>query len=118
MGFYLDVEQEDHRSGCTSVLGCSQRRWVSTLLLFIFIANLYCSVIATLTNGPATPEVRALPKHKKNPEVGTKKTVYSSKIIIEQEDARSFEDQEEVRYVGRLSRWWLMQVSDYTHGLG
>lgn len=51
----------------------------------------------TLTNGPATIEVRALPKHKKNPEVGEKKTVYSNKIIVEQEDAASFEDQEEVR---------------------
>jgi glutamyl-tRNA synthetase len=50
----------------------------------------------TLTNGPTTPEVKTVPKHKKNPEVGEKKTVYSNKIIIEQEDAASFEDQEEV----------------------
>lgn len=55
------------------------------------------SVLATLTNGPGSPEVKVLPKHKKNPEVGEKNTVYSSKIIIEQEDAASFEDQEEVR---------------------
>jgi len=37
-----------------------------------------------------------LPKHKKNPEVGEKKTVYTSTILLEQEDAASFEDQEEV----------------------
>ncbi len=37
-----------------------------------------------------------MPKHKKNPEVGDKKTVYSSQIFVEQEDALSFEDQEEV----------------------
>jgi glutamyl-tRNA synthetase len=41
--------------------------------------------------------VKSLPKHKKNPEVGEKKTVYSSSILVEQEDALSFEDQEEVR---------------------
>ncbi|KAF9454591.1 glutamate-tRNA ligase [Macrolepiota fuliginosa MF-IS2] len=54
------------------------------------------SVPVTLANGPASPEVKTLPKHKKNPDVGEKKTVYSSKITIEQEDAVSFEDQEEI----------------------
>ena len=42
------------------------------------------------------PEIKSLPKHKKNPEVGEKQTVYSSNIVIEQDDAASFEDQEEV----------------------
>ncbi|KAF8344285.1 glutamate-tRNA ligase [Cantharellus anzutake] len=53
-------------------------------------------VPVTLTNGPTAEEVKDVPKHKKNPDVGTKKTVYSSKIFVEQEDAVSFEDQEEV----------------------
>jgi glutamyl-tRNA synthetase len=40
-----------------------------------------------------------IPKHKKNAKVGEKKTVYSSLIIIEQEDAESFncEANEEVK---------------------
>jgi len=40
-----------------------------------------------------------MPKHKKNAEVGEKKTVYSSVIIISQEDAESFnsEANEEVK---------------------
>ena len=50
----------------------------------------------TVKGGPAQAEVKTLPKHKKNPEVGEKKTVYSSKIFVEQEDAISFDDQEEV----------------------
>ena len=37
-----------------------------------------------------------MPRHKKNPEVSEKKTVYSSQIFVEQEDAISFDDQEEV----------------------
>lgn len=41
-------------------------------------------------------EVKSVPKHKKNANVGVKKTTYSSNILIEQEDAASFEDQEEV----------------------
>jgi len=37
-----------------------------------------------------------LPKHKKNPEIGDKTTVYTSSILLEQEDALSFEEQEEI----------------------
>ena len=42
-------------------------------------------------------EVRSNPLHKKNPEVGEKRQVYSSKLLMEQEDAVSFGDSEEVR---------------------
>lgn len=41
-------------------------------------------------------EVLDKPLHKKNPEVGNKKQVFSSKLIVEQEDAASFGDNEEV----------------------
>jgi glutamyl-tRNA synthetase len=54
------------------------------------------SVPVTINGGPSAPEIKTLPKHKKNPEVGEKKTVYTSTILLEQEDAASFEDQEEV----------------------
>ena len=58
---------------------------------------MFCmSVPVTIRDGPSTPEIKTLPKHKKNPEVGEKKTVYTSTILLEQEDAASFEDQEEV----------------------
>lgn len=52
----------------------------------------------TIKDGPAKPEVKTLPKHKKNPEIGEKKTVYTSTILVEQVDALSFEDQEEVMF--------------------
>ncbi|KAJ2932898.1 hypothetical protein H1R20_g4184, partial [Candolleomyces eurysporus] len=54
------------------------------------------SVPVTINGGPAAPEIKTLPKHKKNPEVGEKKTVYTSHILVEQADAASFEDQEEI----------------------
>lgn len=41
-------------------------------------------------------EVLEKPLHKKDPNVGTKQQVYSSKLIVEQEDAASFGDNEEV----------------------
>ncbi|KAE9409788.1 glutamate-tRNA ligase [Gymnopus androsaceus JB14] len=53
-------------------------------------------VPVTIKGGPSGVEVKSLPKHKKNPDVGEKKTVYSSTILVDQEDAKSFEDQEEI----------------------
>ena len=41
-------------------------------------------------------EVLTKPLHKKNPEVGHRQQVYSSNLIVEQEDAVSFGDGEEV----------------------
>lgn len=57
----------------------------------------------TISDGPAGPEVKKLPKHKKNPEVGEKATVFSSSLLVEQEDAVSFEDNEEVRLLSLAS---------------
>lgn len=53
----------------------------------------------TLIGGPETPESKTLPKHKKNPEVGEKKTWFTKTISIEQDDAASFEDNEEVVFL-------------------
>lgn len=53
-------------------------------------------VPVTLNGGPASPEIKTVPKHKKNSDIGEKKTVYTSTILVEQEDAISFDDQEEV----------------------
>lgn len=50
----------------------------------------------TVNGGPPEPEVKTLPKHKKNPDVGEKKTVFASSVLVEQEDAVSFDDNEEV----------------------
>jgi glutamyl-tRNA synthetase len=64
-----------------------------------------------ITNGPAQPETKTLPAHKKNPEIGDKKTVFSSELIMEQVDAALFGDDEEITamdwgnaYVRKISR--------------
>ncbi|KAF8507309.1 glutamate-tRNA ligase [Hysterangium stoloniferum] len=49
----------------------------------------------TLT-GSVPVEVKQNPKHKKNPEIGVKDTVYGSVIFVEQVDALSFTDNEEI----------------------
>lgn len=54
------------------------------------------SVTVEITGGPSTAEVKPIAKHKKNAELGDKQTVYSSSILIEQADAITFEDNEEV----------------------
>ncbi|RKP28054.1 tRNA synthetases class I, catalytic domain-containing protein [Syncephalis pseudoplumigaleata] len=53
-------------------------------------------VVAKLIGAPETPEVRAVLKHKKNPEVGEKQTVYAAEVYLEQADAASFEQGEEI----------------------
>ncbi|KAL6046191.1 glutamate--tRNA ligase [Balamuthia mandrillaris] len=49
-----------------------------------------------LTNGPKTPEAKTLPRHKKNPSLGTKVVHFSSDIFIEQEDAQAVSQDEEI----------------------
>lgn len=50
----------------------------------------------TVNGGPSSAEIKSLPLHKKNPDVGTKKTVYADTVLLEQEDAKSFALNEEV----------------------
>lgn len=53
-------------------------------------------VKATIVNGPAAPYAEDRPKHKKNPELGNKKSIFANEILIEQADAQSFKQDEEV----------------------
>ncbi|KAJ2725055.1 glutamate--tRNA ligase [Coemansia sp. Benny D115] len=53
-------------------------------------------VPVTVVDGPEKPYIKELPKHKKNPELGVKHTVFSSQLFIGQEDAASFEVGEEI----------------------
>lgn len=41
-------------------------------------------------------EEKEMPKHKKNPDVGMKTTVFDSIVFVEQTDAQAFEDNEEI----------------------
>jgi glutamyl-tRNA synthetase len=53
-------------------------------------------VTARIIGGPEKPYTEEKPKHNKNPEVGTKKVTFSSKIILEQEDVKLFKQDEEI----------------------
>ncbi|CAG8473233.1 17179_t:CDS:10 [Cetraspora pellucida] len=53
-------------------------------------------VKASISGGPEVPYSKDLPKHKKNPNVGTKKTWFSSTIFIDQDDAKTFGIDEEI----------------------
>lgn len=52
-------------------------------------------VVCHINGAPAAFE-KAVPKHKKNAELGSKTTVFDSTIYVEQADAQSFKDGEEV----------------------
>jgi glutamyl-tRNA synthetase len=49
----------------------------------------------TLSGGPEKDIVEDKPKHKKNPEIGTKKVIFSSNVLIDQDDAKTLKDGEE-----------------------
>ncbi|KAG0155640.1 hypothetical protein PDIDSM_2813 [Penicillium digitatum] len=53
-------------------------------------------VKTTVTGGPAAPYSEEKPRHIKNAAVGMKKVVYSSSIILEQEDVKLFKPDEEI----------------------
>lgn len=54
-------------------------------------------------------EVQKKPLHKKNPDVGDKDMVFASKLIMEQEDAQSFGENEEAS----VDRAWKGHRADY-----
>ncbi|EMR10232.1 glutamate-tRNA ligase [Pneumocystis murina B123] len=49
-----------------------------------------------IINGPSTVHIEERPKHKKNPQVGMKKVAFYKNIILDQEDALTFKDNEEI----------------------
>ena len=53
-------------------------------------------VLLTLLDGPETPFVRIIPKHKKYEGAGEKATTFTKKIWIEQTDAKSISANEEI----------------------
>lgn len=65
-------------------------------LLLSFLLNRHYRVPVIIKGGPHEPYFLTLPKHKKNPSAGTKKTMYSSNVFVEQGDACSFGEDEEV----------------------
>jgi glutamyl-tRNA synthetase len=54
------------------------------------------AVKVNVINGPATPHTEDKPKHAKNPAVGLKKVAYSNRLILDQEDAKLFKQDEEI----------------------
>jgi glutamyl-tRNA synthetase len=54
------------------------------------------TVTATVKGAPAKAYTEDKPRHVKNAELGTKKVAYSSTILIDQEDAKTFKEGEEI----------------------
>lgn len=53
-------------------------------------------LVKVTVSGTSGPSEKDVPKHKKNPDLGVKTTVFDSTIYVEQQDARTFADGEEV----------------------
>ncbi|KAJ7104112.1 glutamyl-tRNA synthetase [Mycena belliarum] len=65
-------------------------------------ASRFCAILddrcvsVDVLNGPVEPFTKTVPRHKKNPGIGTKVTTYANRIIVEQVDAASFALGEEI----------------------
>ena len=69
-----------------------------------------------LDDGPAQPFEKEMPKHKKNPEVGTKMTSFSKVVLLDNEDAKVLTEGEEVRFIALRQCTHLSK--GHFHGLG
>ncbi|KAI9740346.1 MAG: hypothetical protein M1834_004925 [Cirrosporium novae-zelandiae] len=76
----------------------------------VFKENVVKAVVKGTRDAPYTEDK---PLHPKNPSVGTKKVVYSSHILLDQEDAQSFAQDEEVT----LMNWGNAFVRKISHSL-
>ncbi|CCJ31005.1 unnamed protein product [Pneumocystis jirovecii] len=77
--------------------------------------NLKNIVKVTLLNGPDTVYIEEKPKHKKNSQIGTKKTAFYKFILLDQDDALTFKDNEEIT----LMDWGnaiIKEISKNSHG--
>ena len=69
---------------------------------FPFLALLTASVPVKLIGGEGVPTSeyqKNLPCHKKNPDLGEKQVYYSNNLFVEQEDAQTFNEDEEVAFL-------------------
>lgn len=57
------------------------------------------AVKVNIIDGPSEPEIQTKPKHKKNPDCGTKPVVFYKQVLIEQEDAETLQENEEVTFM-------------------
>eukprot|EP00002_Diphylleia_rotans_P019422 TRINITY_DN3759_c0_g1_i1.p1 TRINITY_DN3759_c0_g1~~TRINITY_DN3759_c0_g1_i1.p1 ORF type:complete len:752 (-),score=162.80 TRINITY_DN3759_c0_g1_i1:233-2488(-) len=79
-----------------------EKLWVINKRLIDPVAPRFSAVASvdrvplTLVDGPSSPEGRTLLKHKKNPEVGNKVTIFYKTILLDQEDAREIAQDEEI----------------------
>lgn len=53
-------------------------------------------VKVTISGAPEEPKFEKKPKHKKNPDVGEKDVIFYNQVLIDQDDANSLEDGEEL----------------------
>ena len=70
-------------------------------------------VTATVKGARVAAYTEDKPKHVKNPDLGTKKVAFSQKILIDQEDAKTFAQDEEIT----LMAWGNAIVRKITHSI-
>lgn len=57
-------------------------------------------VIVTIAGAPSSPWKEDRAKHPKNPDIGTKAVTFANKVFVEQADARTIQEGEEITLMG------------------
>lgn len=103
MGHRLEYQQTHYRPCRAASRSCDHQGLVGasqclrySVYIYLDLIVIFHSVKAFITGGTGQYYTETLPAHKKNPDIGTKITTFGPVIYLEQEDARSFEDNEEV----------------------
>lgn len=71
------------------------------------------AVTCTIKGARQSPYTEAKPKHGKNPDLGTKRVTFGPTIMIDQEDAQSFAQDEEITLMG----WGNAIVRNISHSI-
>lgn len=64
-----------------------------------FVAVEKKNLVTVNLDGPAKEQIEDKPKHKKNPDVGTKKVIFANPVLLEQADAAALAENEEVTFM-------------------
>ena len=78
----------------------TNRKYIDPVAPRYTVVNQDKSVTCHIKGARETPYAEDRPKHGKNPGLGTKKVVYGQTILIDQEDAKSFKQDEEITLMG------------------
>lgn len=83
-----------------SIFWATNKKYIDPVSPRHTVVNEPSQVTCAIKGARVAPYTEDRPKHGKNPELGTKRVAYAPTIIIDQDDAKSFKQDEEITLMG------------------